>query len=186
MNEAQGAQFIISDVTPSPIRTPLTYLICESAHVAPLPFMATVSELALDLSKEFPRSPRALVGGYVHAGRMLDKCRAVIAGTADEYHYNCPLDRYFFDFTGIDHEAFKDLAATGATDEEVGAWINEQSQVKSAEEVVQWNNKMRDMRISEMPVPLQMFLEGYIPQVIPANKQVRVWFDVYDIEEGRQ
>ena len=51
---------------------------------------------------------------------------------------------------------------------------------------MQWNNKMRDMRISEMPVPLQMFLEGYIPEVIPANKQVRVWFDVYDIEEGRQ
>lgn len=148
--------------------------------------MATVSELALDLSREFPRSPRALVGGYVHAGRMLDKCRAVIAGTADEYHYNCPLDRFFFDFTGIDHEAFKAFVATGATDDEVGAWINEHSQVKSREEVVQWNNKMRDMRISEMPVPLQMFLEDYIPQVIPANKQVRVWFDVYDIEEGRQ
>jgi hypothetical protein len=147
--------------------------------------MASVSELALDLSKEFPRSPRALLGGYVHAGRMLDKCRAVIAGTNDEYHYNCPLDGFFFEVTSIDHEAFKDFVATGATDDEVGAWINEHSQVKSREEVVQWNNKMRDMRLSEMPVPLQMFLEDYIPQVIPADKQVRVWFDVYDIEEGR-
>ena len=132
--------------------------------------MATVSELALDLSTEFPRSPRALVGGYVHAGRMLDKCRAVLAETNDEYHYNCPLDRYFFDFTGIDHEEFKDFVATGAGEEDV----------------VKWNNKMRDMRISEMPVPLQMFLEGYIPQAIPAGKIVRVWFDVYDMEEGRQ
>ncbi len=148
--------------------------------------MATVSELALDLSTEFPRSPRALVGGYVHAGRMLDKCRAVLAETNDEYHYNCPLDRYFFDFTGIDHEEFKDFVATGADDEAVGNWINEHSQVKTQEDVVKWNNKMRDMRISEMPVPLQMFLEGYIPQAIPAGKIVRVWFDVYDMEEGRQ
>lgn len=148
--------------------------------------MATVSDLALDLSKEFPRSPRVLVGGYVHAGRMLDKCRAVIAGTAGEYHYNCPLDRYFFDFTGIDHAAFQDFVATGASDDEVGAWINDHSQVKAREDVVKWNNQMRDMRLSEMPVPLQMFLEDYIPQVIPAGKPVRVWFDVYDIEEGRQ
>lgn len=148
--------------------------------------MASVSELALDLSTEFPRSPRSLLGGYVHAGRMLDKCRAVVAGTASEYHYNCPLDGFFFEFTGIDHEAFKTFVATGADDEAVAAWINEHSSVETREEVVQWNNKMRDMRISEMPVPLQMFLEGYIPEVIPANKQVRVWFDVYDIEEGRQ
>ena len=126
------------------------------------------------------------MGGYVHAGRMLDKCRAVLAETNDEYHYNCPLDRYFFDFTGIDHEEFKDFVATGADDEAVGNWINEHSQVKTQEDVVKWNNKMRDMRISEMPVPLQMFLEGYIPQAIPAGKIVRVWFDVYDMEEGRQ
>jgi hypothetical protein len=147
--------------------------------------MATVSELALDFSKEFPRSPRALLGGYVHAGRMLDKCRAVIADTADGYHYNCPLDRFFFDFTDIDHEEFKDFVATGADDEAVAAWITENSSVKSREDVVKWNNKMRDMRLSEMPLPLQMFLEDYIPEFIPAGKVVRVWFDVYDIEEGR-
>jgi len=57
--------------------------------------------------------------------------------------------------------------------------------VKDRETVVQWNNKMRDLRLSEMPVPLQMFLEDYIPKFIPKGKVVRVWFDVYDMEEGR-
>ena len=146
---------------------------------------STVSELALDLSKEFPRSPRETLGGYVHAGRMLDKCRAEIAGSNGEYHYNCPLDGFFFEFTGIDGEAFKTFVATGADDDAVVAWIQEHSQVESDEAVIQWNNKMRDMRLSEMPVPLQVFLEGYIPEYIPAGKVVRVWFDVYDIEEGR-
>jgi len=36
-----------------------------------------------------------------------------------------------------------------------------------------------------MPLPLQVFLEGYIPKFIPAGKIVRVGFDVYDLEEGR-
>jgi hypothetical protein len=36
-----------------------------------------------------------------------------------------------------------------------------------------------------MPIQLQVFLEGYIPQNIPTDKIVNYWFDVYDIEEGR-
>ena len=67
----------------------------------------------------------------------------------------------------------------------MAAWIAEHSRVKDPAEIVQWNNKMRDMRLSEMPVPLQVFLEGYIPVYIPKGKVVRVWFDVYDMEEGR-
>jgi hypothetical protein len=140
---------------------------------------------ATDLTKEFPRSPRETLAGYVHAGRMLDKCRAVVAGTAGEYHYNCPLDRFLFDFTGIDAETFKAFVATGADDAAVAAWITEHSKIKAASEVVAWNNKMRDLRLSEMPLPLQEFLEGYIPKFIPPGKIVQVWFDVYDLEEGR-
>ena len=36
-----------------------------------------------------------------------------------------------------------------------------------------------------MPIELQEFLEGYIPEVLPEGAVVHVWFDVYDIEEGR-
>jgi hypothetical protein len=44
---------------------------------------------------------------------------------------------------------------------------------------------MRQTRPSELPMELQLFLEGYIPQVIPANRRVYTWFDVYDLEEAR-
>jgi hypothetical protein len=33
------------------------------------------------LAKDYPRSPRETLAAYVFAARMLDKCRAVVAGT---------------------------------------------------------------------------------------------------------
>ena len=140
---------------------------------------------ALDLTHQFPRSPRSTVGGFVIAGRTLDKCRSVLANTAGEYHFACPLDNLFFDFTGISADAFKDFVASGAGDAEVAAWIKEQSQSLTAEQIVLWNNDLRYKRISEMPIELQLFLESYIPECLPEDRVVYYWFDVYDIEEGR-
>ena len=122
--------------------------------------MATVEELALDLSTDFPRSPRALLGRYVVAGRTLDKCRAVLAGKNGEYHFDCPLDNFFFGFTGITGDAFKEFVATGADDDAVAAWIQKQSKVQDEKAIIQWNNDMRGKRVCEMPMELREFLEG--------------------------
>jgi len=78
-----------------------------------------LQSLARDLTKGYPRSPRETLAGYVIAGRMLDKCRAVLAGPAGEYHFDCPLDNQFLGFAGIAAGAFKAFVATGATDAEV-------------------------------------------------------------------
>ena len=141
--------------------------------------------LAKDLAKDFPRSPRETLAGYVIASRMLDKCRAVVAETAGEYHFDCPLDNQFLGFTGIGAEQFKAFVATGAPDEEVAAWIVQHSKIKERPEIVAWNNKLRATRPCDMPIELQQYLEDYIPKVVPKNRPVYVWFDVYDLEEGR-
>ncbi len=141
--------------------------------------------LAKDLTTEYPRSPRAVLGGYVLAARMLDKCRAVINGTNGEYHFNCPLDRRILDFTGIDAEAFKTYVMTGASDEEVGEWIRSHSKVQNVEDIVRWNNQQRDLRLSDLPIQVQVYMEDYIQQYVPAGKVVYNWFDVYDYEEKR-
>jgi hypothetical protein len=140
---------------------------------------------SLDLTADFPRSPRETLAGYVVAGRMLDKCRAVVAGTNGEYHFDCPLDNMFLGFVEITAADFKAFVATGASDDEVAEWIKANAKERPQREIIQWNNDMRDKRISTMPIELQEFLEGYIPENIPTGKIVRVWFDVYDIEEGR-
>ncbi len=146
-----------------------------------------VKELALDLTKEFPRSPRALVGGYVLAGRALDKCRATLAGTAGEYHFDCPLDNMFLGFAEIKGSDLRDFVATGATDEEVGKWIEEHAKKRPRVEIIKWNNDWRYKRISELPDGLQEYMEDYIPQNVPAEliPHVDYFFDIYDAEEKR-
>jgi hypothetical protein len=144
-----------------------------------------VKSLARDLSREFPRSPRETLGGYVLAARCLDKCRAVLAGTAGEYHYNCGLDQMWLKFAQVDPAKFQEFVATGASDEAVSDWIVRHARKRPRSQVVKWNNKMRDLRLSDLPVRIQMIMEDYIPQFLPKNRPVYHWFDVYDIEEGR-
>lgn len=141
--------------------------------------------LAKDLTKEYPRSPRETLAGYVIAARMLDKCRATLAGTAGEYHYDCKLDNVFLSFAGISSEEFKTFVATGATDAEVAAWIEQHSNVKDRSEIIAWNNKQRYTRLSDLSLEIQVYMEDYILKFVPKNRPVYVWFDIYDLEEER-
>jgi hypothetical protein len=103
-----------------------------------------IQALAPDLTRVAPRSARAPLGPHrVIAARALDKCRAELAGRAGSYHYNCPLDRAFFDFTGIDAAEFKEFVATGATDEEVIGWIAEKSRVHDSRRIALWSQWFR-------------------------------------------
>ncbi len=141
--------------------------------------------LAKDLSTDVPRSPRETIAGYVVAARVLDKCRSVIAEIAGDYHFDCPLDRMFFDFTELDSTAFKAFVAEGASDDEVAAYITEHAKKREQVDIVIWNNNLRYKSIADMPANLQEFLEGYIEEFVPKHRPVYVWFDVYDLEEGR-
>tara|TARA_B100000674_G_scaffold493029_1_gene514377 strand:- start:210 stop:662 length:453 start_codon:yes stop_codon:yes gene_type:complete len=134
----------------------------------------------------YPRSPHETLAGYVIAARTLDKCRAAIAGTLGEYKFDCPLDNFFFDFTGLTAESFREFVSTGADEASVGQWITDNAQPHQHREIIQWNNNMRAKRICDLPIQLQEFLEGYIPQCVPAGHPIYVWFDVYDIEEERR
>lgn len=145
-----------------------------------------VRKLAMDLRNSSPRSPREKLGGYVIAARCVDKCRAFLLGINGDYNYwPCSLAGQWFSFTGITPEQFKDVVATGAADEELATWIAGASKVKNPDDVLKWNNAMRDMRLSEMSLQAQQYLEEYIPTFVPKHRPVYVWFDVYDLEEKR-
>jgi Domain of unknown function (DUF5069) len=101
-------------------------------------------QLAPDLTRVAPRSPRTPLGAYgVLAARMLDKCRAELAGKGGDYHFNCPMDQVFFRFTKIDPQKFKEFVASGASDEEVARWIELNSKVQDPGKIATWARLFR-------------------------------------------
>ena len=117
----------------------------------------------------------------------MESAEATLAGTAGEYHFNCPLDNFFFSFGEIDSEEFKAFVATGASDEEVAKWIEEKAKRRPRIEIIKWNNDFRYKRLSELPDRIQEFMEDYIPQFVPAHLRHHIdyFFDIYDAEEKR-
>jgi Domain of unknown function (DUF5069) len=98
---------------------------------------------APDLTRRPPRSPQTLLGSYALAARALDKCRAVLAGRAGPYHFNCCVDRDFLKFSGIKAEEFEQFVASGATDSEVATWIGKTSRIQNPGRVAAWSLLMR-------------------------------------------
>jgi len=108
-----------------------------------------------DFTQHPPRSPRVRLGGFVHLPRLLDKARAEVAGKNAEFHYNCPLDRHFFDFTGIDHAALLAEVKTGKTDDELLAWVMTHT-ARGPSEIQAWS--------------------GWLSQHAPGSKDGHGWF----------
>jgi Domain of unknown function (DUF5069) len=121
----------------------------------------------------------------VLAARALDKCRAVLVGWEGDYHSNCPLDQTWLKFAEIAYGAFRLFVASGATDDEVAEWIGKNAKQRSRAEIVVWNNRLRDQRLSDLTPELQELMEDYVAVSVPRNRVVYHWFDVYDLEEKR-
>ncbi|MES2409485.1 MAG: DUF5069 domain-containing protein, partial [Patescibacteria group bacterium] len=98
---------------------------------------------AKDLAVEAPRSPYETINGFAILARTIDKCRAVINDTAGEYHFDCPLDKTLFGFKNINAEEFKAFVATGASDEEIGKWVETHGDTKTPDEVSKWSSAFK-------------------------------------------
>jgi len=95
-----------------------------------------------DLTKQAPHSPRARLAGFAIAKRTVDKCRATLAGTPGEYHYDCPLDNMLFSFKGINGEQFKTAVRPAKTYDEVGTWLQANGTKRTPDEIEAWSNEM--------------------------------------------
>lgn len=117
----------------------------------------TVNLKAKDLSKEAARSPRLRVGGYAILARMADKGRATLNGTPGEYHFDCPVDNMLFGFKGVKGSEVKPVLASGASDNQIAAWLDTHGTPKSPAEVKAWSDSAEAIRPYENPEQREWF-----------------------------
>lgn len=134
-----------------------------------------------DLTKEPPRSPNLLLGGYPILGRTLDKCRALLAGNIGEYHFDCPLDNSLFGWKRILGDNFKAEVATGASDEEMVKWLDTHGRPKTDEEKKAWSAEVKRASLYNDPAKRDNFIsETRKLGLDPATATLFDWLDADD------
>lgn len=137
---------------------------------------------AKDLGLEAPRSPYETINGFAILPRTIDKCRAFIAGTAGEYHFDCPVDKMLFGFKNINAEEFKSFVATGADDEEIGKWVMEHGDQKTPEEISAWSSAFKtDYSYSTNPDKKEWFLGEC--ERLGLNPETTTLFDYLEVDD---
>ncbi|MCF7865422.1 MAG: DUF5069 domain-containing protein [Candidatus Pacebacteria bacterium] len=96
-----------------------------------------------NLTMVAPRSPYEKIGGFAILARTIDKCRATIAGTNGEYHFDCPVDNILFNFKGINGADFKAYVEEGHTDDEIVQWVQNNGIPKTDEEIQAWSDSFK-------------------------------------------
>ena len=137
----------------------------------------------MDLRTTFPRSMRVTLEGYVHLARMIDKCRAVLAGTEGEYIYPCPMDDRLMEFAGITAEQFTAAVKQNENDEAVTRWFRETARPDSQAELDEWNRMM--LNRGPTTPEKQASFNKYRDAVDPSRTDLTSWADLQDLEEGR-
>jgi hypothetical protein len=137
---------------------------------------------APDLTQRPPRSPRVRLGGYTILPRLLDKARAVIAGTGGEYRYNNPNDGHFFRFTGLTPDALLAQVKTGAGDWHILLWVNENAPHKrTALEIQHWADWTETVAFND--VEMREWFTDQIKRLNPAREDLRGTFDYLDLDD---
>lgn len=131
--------------------------------------------IARDLTKQAPHSPRQRLAGFVIATRAVDKCRASLAGTLGEYHFDCPLDNLLFSFKGITGEQFKAAVKAASTYEEVGAWLLASGISKTPAEIKTWSDTVEASSLMKVPEKRGYFIESC--HKIGLNPETNTTFD---------
>jgi hypothetical protein len=141
----------------------------------------TTPIIARDLTKQAPHSPRTRIAGFVIASRAVDKCRASLAGTLGEYHYDCPLDNLLFSFKGINGGQFKTAVQAAKNYEDVGVWLQANGTKKTPVEIKAWSDEMEADSLMKNPEKRAYFMENC--SKLGLNPQMNTTFDWLEADD---
>jgi hypothetical protein len=141
--------------------------------------------------QNFPRSPKALLGGIAHLGRFVDKIRLREAGRIQDYNYvTVGFDKYLVDFLGIDPKSFEQRVLAGGTDEELLAWVKANGHTPSDEEIVEWSKNL--LASGPKDEAARQRFQGRLEEVatkrgVPVSSlsPVTSWVHVIELDEER-
>ena len=141
----------------------------------------TTPIIARDLAKQAPHSPRVRLAGFVIANRAIDKCRASLAGTLGDYHYDCPLDNMLFSFKGITGEQFKTAVQAAVNYEDIGAWLLANGAAKTPAEIKAWSDATEAGSLMKVPEKRAYFIEDCARLMInPETNSTFDWLEADD------
>ena len=126
---------------------------------------------------------RVKMADHVHLARMIDKCRAVLAGAEGEYIYPCPMDDRLMEFAGITADQFTAAVKASSSDDLVEKWFTRTVNIHTPAELESWNRMM----LSRGPSTLkkQEYFNTLRDAVDPSRTDITAWADLQDLEEGR-
>jgi hypothetical protein len=136
----------------------------------------------MDLTKTYPRSPRAKLAGVVMLARTTDKARAHNVGTVGEYHFGCGMDKHVLGFLGSDPETFAKKVGELREDANIEAWAREQLKGRSQAEIEAFNADFAQ----DGPATGsdgEKFLISERTRL--GRNDITRWFDLLDLDENR-
>lgn len=138
----------------------------------------------IDLTQRPPRSPRLRLGGYVLLPRILDKARASNAGKLGEFRFNGRgMDRHFFNFVGLDHEALQAEVSKGGGDGEVLAWVSLNAKhPRQPWEIAAWS-AYHENRAPDSDAETLSDFAAAVAVFTTTREDIRTWFDLLDLDD---
>jgi len=137
----------------------------------------------MDLTRGFPRSPRAQLDGLMMLPRTIDKGRAMLADTIGEYIYDCPMDRFLFKTLGVSADQF--LEAVKNSDNDAGVLQNLQPLRQPLTETERAAHNQRiDNWLPSSPGGWEHYRKD-LEKLAKGRPDVKNRTDLIDLEEGR-
>ena len=139
----------------------------------------------MDLTIDYPRSPRALLLGLPMLPRAIDKARALLAGSIGKYVYGdkSPFDMALLDFLGISPAEFLEGVRVSPDDDAMAAWLRPRARDLSPAAIEAFAAVF--VNDGDDDADRARFAERRAK--LPSHVQPRVtgWVDLLDVEEGR-
>jgi hypothetical protein len=140
----------------------------------------------MDLTTTTPRSAKDKLDGIVSFKRTLDKAKAYNEGHLGEYDYDRPHDKPLFEFLGTNGEEFARKVKELGTDEAIANWAQSAFLSKKTPAEIEAFNAERMRWHPEPGSHSAEYFENLRATVAPGRPEIVTWFDLLDLDEGRQ